>query len=257
MIYYLALFGHPVSHSLSPQIHQDFAKQFNRPVDYRLIDVKTSELKEQVQRFFNKGGHGANVTIPHKENIIRYLDNLTERAQQAGAVNTLFKKNNQLWGDNTDGDGLLLDLAHKNITIKTSRILIIGAGGAVRGVLPALINAVPASIHITNRTLEKAAYLAARYDLCQLLTKTESNFDLIINGTSLGHQGKSPDLNKNWFHDKTICYDLSYGTAAQPFLTATQKLGATKSFDGLGMLYGQAALAYEIWFQQKPAIIFD
>src|SRR5690554_6731185 len=257
MIYQLALFGHPVSHSLSPQIQQGFARQFGLDINYKLIDVTAEKLHTRVQEFFTQGGHGANVTVPHKQAVMTTVDQLTERAQQAQAVNTLYLKNNQIWGDNTDGIGLIKDLEQKNITLTHKRILILGTGGAVQGILPNLLQTHPQSIHLSNRTSEKAEKLARLSPLCHILdgSQTTTGFDLIINGTSLGHQGKSPPLYSHWFHANTISYDLSYGLAASPFLTAIKNLSGTKAFDGLGMLYHQAAFAFEMWFNQNPAVV--
>jgi Shikimate 5-dehydrogenase len=220
MTYQLALFGHPVKHSLSPQIHHQFAQQFDLEIDYQLIDVTTDQLHQRVQQFFENGGYGANITVPHKQHIIKVSDKLTDRAQQAGAVNTLFLKDHQLWGDNTDGDGLINDFQQKTIFTKNKRILIIGAGGAVQGILPSLLKTQPTAIYIHNRTQAKSQTLAATSPHCYALNDTENNqsFDLIINGTSLGHRGLSPDLKTSWTSAKTTAYDLSYGPAAKPFL---------------------------------------
>lgn len=254
MTFQLALFGHPVKHSLSPQIQQNFAQQFNLKINYQLIDVRGDQLIQKVHEFFDQGGHGANITVPHKQSIMTVTDHLTERAQQAGAVNTLFKKKQQLWGDNTDGAGLLNDFNDKNISIKNKRILIIGAGGAVQGVLPNMVQSQPKSIHISNRTLKKAEKLAQSSNLCHALSDTPINtsFDVIINATSLGHQGQSPDLEPEWLSLNTIAYDLSYGAAAQPFLTKCKSMGIQQSYDGIGMLHHQAALAFALWFNHIP-----
>lgn len=256
MIYQLALFGHPVMHSLSPQIHQEFARQFNLEIQYSLIDVSTEKLHHKVQDFFAQGGHGANITVPHKQSAMSLPDQLTNRAQQAGAVNTIFKKNDQLWGDNTDGEGLINDLREKNIKLSNQRILIVGAGGAVQGVLPSLLKAQPSAIYIHNRSQQKAQKLAAQSKHCHVLTSSESTaaFDLVINGTSLGHAGQSPKLFPEWINSNTIVYDLSYGKAAEPFLKQSHTLGAEKLYDGIGMLHHQAALSFYQWFKHKPNV---
>ncbi len=252
----LALFGQPVKHSQSPHIHQVFANQFGLLINYRLVEVDATQLIDQVRDFFAKGGLGANITVPHKTNIIPMLDNLTARAQKADAVNTLFKKGQQLWGDNTDGDGLVNDLTSKNITLTNKRVLILGAGGAVQGIIPALLDAQVASIDIDNRTKAKAAALSQRFDRCSLAATDNQNqpaYDLIIHGTTLGYQNQSPELKPQWFTDHSIAYDLSYGQTAQPFLTvATQH--CSQCHDGLGMLYHQAALAFEHWFKRLPTV---
>ncbi|MCX7544466.1 shikimate dehydrogenase [Marinicella gelatinilytica] len=256
MIYPLALFGHPVKHSLSPQIHQAFARQFDLDIQYQLIDVSSDKLHQRVHQFFAQGGHGANITVPHKQAVMAVADHLTERAQQAGAVNTLFIKNQQLWGDNTDGEGLLNDFKEKHINLANQRILIIGAGGAVQGILPNLVKSQPESIHINNRTRSKADVLAQFSTLCYVLNDidTSTTFDVIINGTSIGHQGNSPEIKPQWLHPNTIAYDLSYGTAAEPFLNKAKSLGIQQTHDGLGMLHHQAALSFQRWFGKKPCL---
>jgi len=256
MIYQLALFGHPVKHSLSPQIHQAFARQFKLEIHYDLIDVTTENLTHRVREFFTRGGHGANITVPHKQDIMNVADQLTERAKQAAAVNTLFLNDHQLWGDNTDGDGLLNDLTEKNIPTNNQRILIIGAGGAVQGILPSLLKSQPGAIYIHNRTQHKAQALAATSPHCHALIDNENYrpFDLIINGTSLGHRSQSPDFKPDWISPKTIAYDLSYGPAAEPFLTQAKSLGVQQTHDGFGMLQQQAALGFQLWFGKKPCL---
>lgn len=258
MIYQLALFGHPVKHSQSPQIHQEFARQFGLDIKYQLIDVTTDELHRRVHQFFDQGGHGANVTVPHKQAVMTVTDQLTERATQAGAVNTLYLKDNQLWGDNTDGIGLVKDLQQKNIDLRNKRILIFGAGGAVHGVLPALLQQNPGSIDIYNRSQAKAEQLAEKYDLITSLTKPALltgtvKYELIINGTGCGHAGISPPIPHN-LPPKTVAYDLSYGAVTEPFMHACQLAGLKHVFAGLGMLRQQAAYAFKQWFDRYPNV---
>ena len=259
MSHQLALFGHPVTHSLSPKIHQGFAQQFGLDIEYRLIDVTNDALHRRVRQFFENGGHGANITVPHKQAVMAVTDQLTDRAQQAAAVNTLFKQDGQLWGDNTDGDGLINDLKNKNISTKNQLILIIGAGGAVQGILPSLLKTKPEAIYIHNRTQTKAQTLAATSSRCHALNESviKQPFDLIINGTSLGHQGKSPELKPSWIDHHTTIYDLTYGKAAMTFLQQAIKLGAKNAYDGLGMLHHQAALAFYQWFRHMPTLNYE
>jgi shikimate dehydrogenase len=254
--YQLGLFGHPVKHSRSPQIHIEFGKQFGIELDYKLIDVKAAELPDVFSQWI-KTAQGCNITVPHKNNIMPLLDHYTERAHQAQAVNTVFWQDDQLWGDNTDGDGLVLDLKNKNLPLNDAVVLIIGAGGATQGIIPSLLNQGIQHIDINNRDREKANRLVAqinsnRCDVADL--KMQLPYDIIIHATSMGHQGLCPELKAHWFHQNTVAYDLSYGTAAEPFLIAARAHGAKQAYDGLGMLYGQAALAFEIWFGIKPAI---
>ena len=256
MIYQLALFGHPVKHSQSPQIHQEFARQFGLDIEYQLIDVTTDELHRRVHQFFDQGGHGANVTVPHKQAVMAVTDQLTERAQQASAVNTLYLKDNQLWGDNTDGDGLVNDFKQKEIQTNNRHLLIMGAGGAVQGILPALLATGPQQIFIQNRTPEKAQRLANQSPQCRILSSDIDNgaFDVIINGTSMGHHGISPPLKAEWINPQTRIYDLSYGQAARAFLHQAVQMGAEKVYDGIGMLHHQAALAFNQWFDHMPEL---
>lgn len=252
--YKLGLFGHPVAHSQSPKIHAGFAKQFGIKLDYELIDVTDSELPKKFKNWI-KTAHGCNITVPHKQNIMPLFDHYTERARLAQAVNTVFWQDGELWGDNTDGDGLILDLHNKGIELQDAQILIIGAGGATQGILPSLLAQDVAHIDIQNRDIEKAKKLAQQFDRCKAFQKNPAKgYDLIIHATSMGHQGLSPELQENWFGNQTIAYDLSYGHAAEPFLTAAQTNDAKQIYDGLGMLYGQAALAFEIWFDKTPKL---
>lgn len=253
-IYKLGLLGHPVEHSQSPRLHADFAKQFGIDLEYQLIDTTVADLPKTFKQWI-KTAHGCNITVPHKNNIMPLLDHCTEKALLSQAVNTVYWKNGELWGDNTDGDGLVLDLKSKNVSLKGTQVLIIGAGGATQGIIPSLLKQDVESIDIKNRDFYKAQTLANQFERCQALDKKDIlSYGLIIHATSMGHQGLSPELKQHWIHDGTIVYDLTYGVAAEPFLTAACAQGVKKTFDGLGMLYGQAALAFEIWFGQRPEI---
>ncbi len=251
----LGLFGHPVKHSQSPKIHSEYAEQFGIQLDYQLIDVTEAELPDLFRRWI-QSAHGCNVTVPHKSNIIPLLDHYTQRAHLAQAVNTVYWQDGELWGDNTDGDGLILDLTNKNLKLEGCEVLIIGAGGATQGIIPSLLAQGVAHIDIKNRDLKKAQQLAEQFEGCSSQNpESYKSYDLIIHATSMGHQGLCPKLTKHWFSTNTIVYDLSYGTAAEPFISAANTLGAKHAYDGLGMLYGQAALAFELWFAKKPKII--
>lgn len=250
----MGLLGHPVKHSQSPVIHAKFAQQFGIELDYQLIDATAAELPQKFGEWI-KTAHGCNVTVPHKNHIMSLLDHQTEKAHLTQAVNTVYWQDGELWGDNTDGGGLLLDLQNKLIPLVGAEILIIGAGGATQGIIPSLLSQGVNSIQIINRDFTKAEKLANQFHRCHALkTNGTDAYDLIIHATSMGHQGLAPELIEQWFHDKTIAYDLSYGSAAEPFLTAAKACGADKTYDGLGMLYGQAALAFEIWFGKRPEI---
>lgn len=251
----LALFGQPVKHSLSPKIHQQFAAQFKLRIDYSLIESTAEQLTEKINHFFDSGGIGANITVPHKQAAGKLVSKLTPNAQAANAINTIFRSNRQRCGDNTDGAGLLNDLKQKNIALKARKILIIGAGGAAQGIVPILLQQQPKELHIQNRTQHKAERLAKQHPPCQAVTITDDNhrYDLIINATSIGHLGQVPPINKQWFKPQTVAYDLSYGKAAQPFIQFTKPLTA-QSHDGQGMLICQAALSFQRWFGKMPTV---
>jgi shikimate dehydrogenase len=256
--YQLALFGHPVNHSLSPKIHQQFAEQFKLAIDYQLIDCKKTEFANSIKKFFKKGGHGANVTLPYKADALELVDWISTRAEQAQAINTLFKKNERINGDNTDGVGLINDLNNRcQFECTAKNILILGAGGATQGIVPAIMQQQPHQIVVANRTLKKAQAIC-HFKNSKALTFSQLNelaekFDLIIHTSSLGHQGRCLEFSPIHIHDKTISYDLSYGKAAEPFLKFSRKRGISIAYDGKGMLIEQAACSFEKWFELKPA----
>lgn len=256
----LAVFGDPVEHSLSPQIHSHFGLELGLKVDYGRARCSIEELPGQMARFAQAGGSGANLTVPLKQAGLRLCGQLDRAARQARAVNTLKWVDGQWHGHNTDGAGLLLDLNRLNLPLANARILIIGAGGATAGVLGPLMAAMPARIHIVNRTEKRALALAERFDhlgpisaggLDQIPEKTE--FDLLLQATSLGHAGQLPPLHGEWLSPQAQIYDLNYGPAHQPLALWCQEQGR-RCNDGLGMLVGQAVLAFEIWTGQRPAI---
>ena len=255
--YKLALFGNPVSHSLSPKIHQNFAEQFGLKIQYDLIKVESEDLQQTVIDFFNNGGHGANVTLPHKQQIIDSIVNISETAKQAQAVNTLYlDKEGQICGENTDGIGFINDLFNRcHFDCNGKSILILGAGGAAQGIVPEIMKNQPKSLVIANRSIEKAAKIAV-YNNSKSMTFDELNhfdqsFDLIIHASSLGHKGQTLKFKQHHYHSKTLGYDLSYGKAAKPFLDFCDSM-KIQAYDGLGMLIEQAAVAFEIWFGKKP-----
>lgn len=253
--YQLGLFGQPVAHSQSPKIHAEFAQQFGIKINYQLIAATAAELPEKFNNWIQTA-HGCNITVPHKQNIMPLLDHYTEKAHLCQAVNTVFWRDGALWGDNTDGDGLVLDLTNKGINLTDLQVLIIGAGGATQGIIPSLLQQGVSHIDIKNRNFNKAMKLADHFENCFASgTKEDDSYDLIIHATSMGHQGLCPELRESWFHDNTCAYDLSYGKAAQPFIQAVKLMGTKQVFEGLGMLYGQAALAFELWFGRRPAFI--
>jgi shikimate dehydrogenase len=256
-----AVFGNPIKHSKSPQIHTLFAKQTGQSLSYTAELVEVGQFDQAIQDFILHNGKGLNVTVPFKEDAWKCATQHSERALRAGAVNTLMvRQDGSLYGDTTDGIGLVRDLIQNhNIQIKDKDILLIGAGGAVRGVLEALLQQQPSSLLITNRTKQKALQLAKDFsDLgqlngCGLDEINEMNFDIVINGTSASLQGKLPPLPGSLFRKNSSCsYDMMYAAQATPFMQWSADNGATEVFDGLGMLVEQAAESFYIWRNVRP-----
>lgn len=254
-----AVIGHPISHSKSPRIHSLFAAQTGEPVEYTAIQAPLDDFEGTVQRFFERGGKGLNVTVPFKEQAWKLADQLTPAAESAGAVNTLFRDaDGKLWGENTDGTGLVRDLTvNHDVTIKDRRVLVLGAGGAVRGILAPLLAAQPAEVVIANRTASKAEALAAGFDAGIPVTgcgfaDVHGVFALIINGTSASLQGDLPPLNPAIVDPATVGYDMMYGAEVTPFNGWVLDQGAARAIDGLGMLVEQAAESFYCWRGVRP-----
>ncbi|MFN3713565.1 MAG: shikimate dehydrogenase [Alcanivoracaceae bacterium] len=252
-----AVFGNPIAHSRSPQIHQAFAAQRGVSVDYQRILAPLEDFPLSVRRFFADGGIGANVTVPFKEEAWGLCDVLTDRARSAGAVNTLWQEEGKLHGDNTDGIGLITDLRDNlNWPLRDQHILIVGAGGAVRGVLGPLLAEQPALVRIANRTEEKARDLALMFAgrgvpvFGSGLERLRGPFELIINATSAGLSGDMPELPANLIGATTRCYDMIYGDT--PFLRWAGQHQCNARADGLGMLVEQAAEAFSRWHGWRP-----
>ena len=257
---HFSVIGNPIEHSLSPFIHQAFAKQTGIEIHYKKILAPIDQFDEYVLNFQKEGASGANITLPFKAQAFNLATKKTDAAKTAGAANTLqFKANGDILADNTDGTGLTQDLIRNNeYSIRQKNILILGAGGAVRGVIGALLELAPASITIANRTPEKAISLANHFNMAGNVTGIDINniehtpFDLIIQGTSLGIQMKLPTVPKEIIGDATWCYDLMYGEEATPFLSWAEQQGAAKCLDGLGMLVEQAAASFYLWHGVYP-----
>lgn len=252
------VFGNPIGHSKSPQIHRAFALQTGQTLSYEPLLAPLDDFSGFARAFF-ADGRGANVTVPFKEQAYRLADSLTERARRAGAVNTLQKLDDgTLLGDNTDGVGLVRDLLdNAGILLQGQRVLLLGAGGAVRGVLEPLLAQRPASLTIANRTLRKAQQLSAEFAELGALAASafeqlEGPFDVIINGTSASLGGELPPLRDDLIRPgATFCYDMMYGATETPFCTWAAARGA-RTRDGLGMLVEQAAAAFELWRGVRP-----
>jgi shikimate dehydrogenase len=252
--------GYPVSHSRSPVIHRLFALQTGQELQYELLQVTPDKLETAVRQFQRTGGKGLNITVPHKSSVVKLCDQLSERAATAGAVNTLSFHEGEIRGDNTDGIGLLRDLAiNQGLTIEGARILILGAGGATRGIVGPLLEMQPATLRIANRTIEKAENIAEDFSHIGEVTACRfdsvpaaEDFDLIINATSAGVQGETPPYPAAAVSPDTFCYDLSYGLAPTPFSEWAREQGAAKSLMGWGMLVEQAAESFHIWRGVRP-----
>lgn len=269
-----AVIGNPVAHSLSPAIHHHFAAQTNQSLTYeRLLigelgqaeAVSLEQLGAAIKTLEQEGYQGLNVTHPFKEKTWQWVKShgtLTERAQIAGAVNTLIFQQGQWQGDNTDGVGFIRAL-QKECSISACSMLILGAGGAVRGIIAPLLKANPAQLTLTNRTIERAIQLRQALQATQLKTDAEKiviteweklhePFDLIINGTSAGLHQSPLSLPSHILHAQTLCYDLSYSLQLTPFLSWAKKEGATHLVDGKTMLIEQAAEAFALWRGVHP-----
>jgi shikimate dehydrogenase len=252
--------GYPVSHSRSPVIHRLFALQTNQELQYELLQVAPEKLETAVRQFQRTGGKGLNITVPHKSAVVKFCDNLSERASTAGAVNTLTFRDGEIRGDNTDGIGLLRDLViNLGTTIEHANILILGAGGATRGILGPLLEMQPASLRIANRTVDKANALADHFShsgpvsACRFnAVPVSEKYDVVINATSAGFKGERPPYPAAAVSADTLCYDLSYGLRATPFSEWAREQGAERSVMGWGMLVEQAAESFNIWRGVRP-----
>ncbi|MFV1993277.1 MAG: shikimate dehydrogenase, partial [Acidiferrobacterales bacterium] len=259
-----AVFGHPISHSKSPVIHQQFAKQFGLDIQYQAVDVASGEFKNAVSEFARAGGKGLNVTVPYKLEAWLLADSRSERAELAGAVNTLkFETGSndelKIFGDNTDGFGLVTDIKNNlKFEIKNKKVLVLGAGGAVRGVLAPLLDCQPQTLVLANRTLSKAETLVEIFGHKGTINATgfedlaDQQFDLVINGTTASLKGEIPPLPETIFTKNALAYDMMYSVEPTAFMVWAKNHGATKQADGLGMLVEQAAESFYIWCGVRP-----
>lgn len=257
-----AVFGNPIHQSKSPNIHRHFAEQTGQDLHYAKQLVPVDEFVKTAQEFFAQGGKGLNVTIPFKVEAFRFAQELTPRAQRAGAVNVLaLQADGKILGDNTDGIGMVHDMHNLDWDLYHKRILILGAGGAVRGILQPVLAEHPAQVVIANRTVSKAEELAAEFhDLGDVHARSYEQlagekFDIIINGTSTSLTGDLPPLPDNLLNENAHCYDLMYGAEPTVFLKWAREQGAVKIADGLGMLIGQAAEAFYLWRHIRPEVV--
>lgn len=254
----LAVLGNPIGHSRSPEIHGLFAQQFGIALDYQKVLVPEHGLAEAVAELVRQGARGCNITVPFKSEALALCDEVKGDAIGLGVINTLdFEPNGAVHGYNTDAQGLITDLkGHLEQSIQDRRVLLIGAGGAAQGVVPALLREAPETLHIWNRTSKRAEQLARLVPSPQLQAKTqehlEAQYDLIINASAAGLKGSAPNLPSRIIGPDSFCYDLSYSDSETPFLRWASDLGVQHRADGFGMLIEQAAAAFQIWFGLSP-----
>jgi shikimate dehydrogenase len=256
-----AVVGNPISHSKSPQIHHAFAKQTYQVLEYKAVELPINNFETKLRALQQLGYKGVNVTVPFKQQAWKVCDERSPRAEDAGAVNTLvFGSDSKISGDNTDGAGLTRDLVNNHsVPIKHRKILILGAGGAVRGVLAPLLAMSPTSITIANRTVNKARGLDDVFHpigdikACGYDDLSNEKFDLIINGTSAGLNQEVPPIPHEILGINTVCYDMMYNISAPTaFVEWAKQHGALRAFDGLGMLVEQAAESFYVWRGLHP-----
>ncbi|MEQ1592743.1 MAG: shikimate dehydrogenase [Thiobacillaceae bacterium] len=255
-----AVFGHPIAHSKSPLIHTSFAQQTGQNLIYEAILAPLDGFIDSIRQFQTDGGKGANITVPFKEQAFSLCNQRTLRAELAGAVNTLVFANNTITGDNTDGAGLIVDLTHNlGFALADKHVLLLGAGGAARGVTGPLLECSPARLVIANRTASRAQDLAAHFQHQGFRTvsacgmnEISTPFDLIINATAASLSGALPPISSQIFKPGALAYDMMYGKDVTPFMKLAQCHGAHVA-DGLGMLVEQAAEAFYLWRSVRPA----
>ena len=255
----LAVIGNPIEHSRSPDIHHAFAAQLG--LDVRYERILGQAFVADVQEFLREGGVGLNVTVPFKGEAFEFAQTLTLRASRAEAVNTLSlvydapgAGEQMLSGDTTDGAGLVSDLANHGVSLADARVLVLGAGGAVRGVLDDLAEAGVAAIDVLNRTHARAVALEGKFRRVRAVTLASAGheYNLVINGTSTGLQGIAPELPPGAVGVGTTGYEMVYGPLDTPFMADLRQRGAARVYEGLGMLVEQAARSFEIWTGAAP-----
>jgi shikimate dehydrogenase len=255
-----AVMGNPIAHSKSPRIHTLFAEQTQQDLEYTAILVELDGFEDAVAGFQANGGKGLNITVPFKEAAWALAHTRSPRAERAGAVNTLvLDPSGRHFGDNTDGAGLVRDLvSNHGVALQDRRVLLVGAGGAARGVLQPLLNEAPALLIIANRTPDKAVELArsfcelGRIEGCGLDDLEGHSFDIIINATAASLAGEVPALPGNIVTADSWCYDMMYGDQPTAFMNWSRTQGAAQVLDGLGMLVEQAAESFYLWRQVRP-----
>ena len=255
-----AVFGNPIEHSMSPLIHEYFAKNLKINLSYVPILGSLGKFEKEAKIFLGNGGSGFNVTLPFKEDAFRLAETKSKIARITGSVNTISIKNGVIHGDNTDGIGFVKDMKNNiEYDFNDKKILVVGAGGAAMGVIPSILNENPSELKIYNRTFEKAKSLSDSFENIGPVEAVSQdkihkhNFDLIINATSIGINNIKFELSKKILNTETVCYDMSYGKISNSFKMWSNE-NNLKFHDGLGMLLEQAAESFYIWEQQRPVI---
>ena len=249
--------GNPINHSKSPKIHLLFGQQVDHDIYYQKIPATDENFIATTERFFTEGGKGLNITVPFKEKAFQLADSLSKNAQICGAVNTFtFSEDGRIHGESTDGIGLIIDLKNNQISLENTRILILGAGGATRGIIPMIFASSVGSVVLCNRTMAKAELLQEEFlpygeIICQTSEQLSGKFDLIINATSASLSGQIPDMPDSII-PRSVCYDLSYSYGDTPFQRWTKQNNSLKSLQGWGMLVEQAAESFYIWRGVRP-----
>jgi len=254
-----ALVGHPVEHSRSPLIHTVFARQTGQRLTYELIDAEPAAFETAVRGFGAAGGKGLNVTVPHKEAAFALCGQHSAGAKAAGAVNTISIVGGSLRGDNTDGIGFIRDVTvNLHQALAGARIVVLGAGGAARGVIGPVLEQKPAELVVANRTKQRADEVAARFGNATLVARSfaeladQAPFDVLINATSAGLKGEAPPFPASLVGPRSFCYDLVYGSSDTPFVAWAKTHGAGRAVHGWGMLVEQAAESFAIWRGVRP-----
>ena len=253
-----AIIGHPVEHSLSPGIHAAFARQTGQHLEYTRIDAPARGFIAALRGFLAGGGKGLSVTLPFKEQAFNLCHELSPRAKKARAINTIVVKDDAtLLGDNTDGAGLIRDLRYNHrVSLHGKRVLLLGAGGAARGVLAALVEEKPALVHVANRTAARAEKLAERFVTQGVrgggFDTVRGSFDLVLNATAASMSGEMPPLPRDCLGPQAICYDFYYSDRPTVFMLWAEREGAGRVLDGWGMLVEQAAEAFQLWRGVRP-----
>lgn len=254
-----AAIGNPISHSKSPLIHSTFAQETGQDIHYGLIKGPLGEFRSTVDKFRDEGACGLNITAPFKLDAFEYADELSDGARVAGAVNAMKFERGKVLAENFDGVGLVRDIAENlGFPLTERRVLLLGAGGASRGLVLPFLRESPARFVIVNRTVSKAEHLAADFSkFGQVETSGYSDlkqdgFDVVINATSASQRGELPELRPEVFRAGCLAYELNYGKGLTPFLGLAQSAGAGKLADGVGMLVEQAAEAFAWWRGMRP-----